>query len=203
MKKLKKRILICLCFAHTAVSLNHEALSVGLTFSPSDSSLNTCDSADVDIIVSGPGRGVRMYSFRNIAAFEFNVRYEPERLSYSKYLSEDEHLLYPESPRDIRDKRQPPIDISELSCLWELGRPLPSDTFALATVSIIGTGPENSRPSVFSIRLRGDSENVLSVCMGEGYADAPDRSESVRMFLMGCGMLGLARLKRRLKKQCA
>jgi len=201
MKKLKKRILICLCFANTAVSLNNEALAVGLTFSPSGSSMNMGDSTDLDVIVSGLGRGVRMSSFRNIAAFEFNVRYDPENLLYGKYLSEDEHIFYPEYPRSIRGKRQQQTDISDHSCLWELGRPRHSDAFALATVSIMGSGTENSRPSVFSIKLRGDSGNVLSVCMGEGYADTPDRSESVRMFLMGCGMLGLARLKKKPKKR--
>jgi hypothetical protein len=74
MEKQRKRIVICFCAARSAASESRE-WAFGLTFSSSASSTDSNDSVDLYVIISGLEHQVQMYSFKNLAAFDFTLRF--------------------------------------------------------------------------------------------------------------------------------
>ncbi|QTA86268.1 hypothetical protein [Desulfonema magnum] len=192
MKTLRRKLVICFCIARAAMSFSDtQAWAIGLNFTPSALAIeNSGESVDLDIIISGLENDVQRYSFRNLSAFEFGVHYDTS--DFGDYLPESGlcDILYDTDGWPSDNKKR--ANLSKFSCHWDMGICPSSETFALATVSFMGNGLEKDDLS-FSIPGKNDSCNSFCVSLGNGH-DPGNHSESAKMFLLGCGLIGLARL---------
>jgi len=200
MEKQRKRIVICFCAARSAASEFREC-AFGLSFSPSASSTNSEASIDLYVMISGLENGVQMYSFKNLAAFDFTIRYDPAVLSFDDYLTEAEH---DEINMFVTDEGQiggtgSIASVSRNSCLQNFG----ADD-ALAMLSFIGTGLNKGYMSILDTDLGDDRGNSLSARFGDVYTDISDSCEYApsckQMFMLKCGVIALAKFKDKFKR---
>ncbi len=201
MKKQKKRVVICFSAANGTVSSESHKWAMELTFTPSGSSVNDEDAIDLYVILSGLENGVKMNSFKNLAAFDFKIKYDPAVFSFDTYMPEAESgdTDIEKNCRNIGnwEKRIPAF--SRTASLSNYGKPRQPD-FTLATISFMGSGFQENDLSDLNITLNEDSENCLSATMGSPCNETSETPESaVRTFFLKRGLIGLARLKSRLK----
>ncbi len=201
MKKQKKKVVICFSAAHETASSESHTWAMELSFTPSAASVNDEEAIDLYVILSGLENGAKMNSFKNISAFDFKIKYDPAVFSFDAYMPES-GLNDTDIDRNCRNfgnwgNRIPAF--SHQSSLSNSGKSHQPD-FTLATISFMGSGFQENDMSALNITLNEDSENCLSATMGSPYTETSENSESaVRMFLLKRGLIGLARLKSKLK----
>jgi len=201
MKPQKKRVVICFSASPGTVSSENHTWAMELSFMPSASSLNNQDAIDLYVIISGLEDGVNMNSFKNLSAFDFKIKYDPAVFSFDAYMPElgsnDTDVDRDYRSLDNWENHIPAF--SHKPSLSNSGRSHQPD-FTLATISFMGSGFQENDMSALNISLNEDSENCLSAKMGSAYTETSENSESaVRMFLLKRGLIGLARLKSKLK----
>ncbi len=193
MKELRKKLVICI--NPEAASVRDHEWQIGLSFSPSASSTRAQDAVDLEVVLSGAEGEVQKHFFRNLAEFRFYIRYgtdadESLSESVSEHAGTDEWRL-----DEIRRRQMP--DLSETSYLCDFSD-ISSVTRTLATVSFIGSNMEKREGSFLNVAFGEESGNALSVSMGTGNERGTGDSDSAKMLALGCGLIGLAKLKRRL-----
>lgn len=75
MAKPRKKFVICFCEAYSAGSSNTQAWLMGLSFTPSAFLSKSCETIDLDVMISGGENAVQRYAFKNLAGFDFHICY--------------------------------------------------------------------------------------------------------------------------------
>jgi len=184
MKKSGEKVIICY---RASSGIAGTSLGITLSLNPFASSLNVSEPSDLDIIISEPGDGVRVHSFRELAEFRFDIRYETAVPDFSictgrKELPCSDSLNFPEH-----------------SHIWKLGF-RSSDRLPVAEVFFIGSGPGSlSFLNKRQAGVFGDSPgNIFSA--GSGNNGVAGKSEAAAMLLLGSGLIGVAGFRKKLRK---
>lgn len=198
MKQLRKKFATCFCVVCAIMLLSNQAGAfnhgVSLTLSPSASLIHTGDSLEVDVIISGLEND-------DLGTFDFNITYDTSVLDFDSYLlgdglgDLDAGDAADWSRGDLGDGK---INFSELSFLWNLD--FQSDTFTLATLIFMGSSAGTSALSFSDVILSDGVGSSLSSAYGSGTIGVSEEAPELgTIFLIGSGLIGLARLRRKLQ----
>lgn len=180
----RKKVVICFRVTCATASLKHQLWAIGLSFSPSASSIHTTDSVDLDVVVSGMDSNVQMYAFRNLAAYDFKIYYDPAALNFSSYMLRG-HLL-----KDNRCLSLPgggKIKLSEFSRVWDFNF-RSTDALNLARISFFGSGLKSDSLSFSNTILHEDQGEYFSASWGYGGSGVSKTSGTGAMLLFGSGL---------------
>lgn len=149
----QRTIVVFCCVICTAFFLSAPAWAVYLSFTPSDSAIQSGNSVSVDVFISGLENS-------DLAAFDFNVNFDPAILTFDSYV-----LGTGLGSIDTGDAENfglgrlgsGVINIAMFSNFYTMDNQ--PDTFRLATLTFTGI-QEGSSSLVFSDTVFGNEENI-------------------------------------------
>jgi len=182
----RKKVVICFRIICAATSLKRRLWAIGLSFSPSASSIHAADSVDLDVVISGMDSSVQMHAFRNLAAYSFKIYYDPAALNFDSYmLRGQEHLL-----KDDRRLSLPgggKIELSEFSRVWDFNFRSP-DALNLARLSFFGNQLKSNSLSFSNTILDKEQGGFFSAKWGDGGSGVSKNSGTGAMLLLNGGL---------------
>ncbi|MDM8550846.1 hypothetical protein QUF72_12235 [Desulfobacterales bacterium HSG2] len=181
MKRAKKKFVICYRAA-SGPGFSDKSWGITSSFSPFSSSLDVDEPFDLDVVISEPGNGARVHSFKALAEFRFNVRYGNAVSDFSDYTFGNRRF------------RAVNLNFPEHFHVRRLGFRSP-DRLPIAEVFFIGSDLGGLS---FSDKRRDGPGNIFSASLGN--VDVTGKPESAAVILLGSGLIGAAGFRKRLGK---
>jgi len=186
----KKKLFIYLHMVCATMPLSRQLWTIGLSFTPSASSLHAETSIDTDVVISGPEHGLQKHSFRNMGEFDLKINYDPDSLSFDAYMLKDRR----NNPDDERYLSFPGgcrIRLSDISCLCHFSFRSPH-THSLTKLSLFGSGMKCGELS-FSDGIMDDGCGIFSLSMGNCAADVSEQPRTTESFSLNSGLADIVR----------
>ncbi|MGD9576767.1 MAG: PEP-CTERM sorting domain-containing protein [Syntrophorhabdus sp.] len=195
---MKNLVLVFCVVMAIAIGSQASATSI-LSFEPFVSSINSGDSVDVNVVISG------LRANDAVGGFDFNVVFDDSVLAFDSYSLTDNLGSIPAYDADdwsLGDLGGGTVNIAELSWLSDLS--FQDDSFVLATLSFTGIGVGTSSLLFDNI--------IISDAQGSDICTVPSFGivkvnpvdpvpEPATMVLLGAGIVGLVGSRIRRKKK--
>jgi len=179
----KRRLIICFRVLYAAMSLRRQLWAIGLSFNPTASSIHTDESIDLDVVISGMESNVQRHSFRNLAAFNFNVQYDHTALNFHSYGLKSHKVTDNTKGVTLKLPGDVAIPLSNISCMWDFNFRSSAD-LGLVKLSFFGSELESDSLSFSKTVPDKDQDGIFSASWGYGAADIPRSSEANKMLLL-------------------
>ncbi|QTA90855.1 hypothetical protein [Desulfonema magnum] len=185
-----KKLVIFFRVVCVTAFLKEQIKSIGLSFSPSASSIHPNHSVDVDMIISGLENGVQTHCFGNMAGFDFSIDYDHKGLNFEGCRQGTRPVYINRNEADERKLFFPGgsvIRLSRLSSIWDFSF-RSADELGLATVSFFGVGL-GKNDLLFSNGISEDGmSSSLSVTLENGTAEASESYGQAGVWLLKSGL---------------